>query len=90
MKDNVIIVFSHDIVNINLKKKPQWFLNKTPYGLVPVIENEGHIIYESSVCNDWLEETYPDPPLTNKAPYERAKDRIIMNHFDKVRLQFIL
>lgn len=76
---------SHDTVNVNLKRKPQWFLDKTPFGLVPVLElPSGDIIYESTVCNDWLNETYPSPPLYSSSSMTRAQDRIVMAHFDKV------
>ena len=78
------LYFSHDTVNINLKKKPEWFLEKTPFGLVPVIEYDGHIIYESAICDDWLDDVFPEPHLTATSPYKKAEDRIVMAHFDRV------
>ena len=39
-----------EVINIHLKKKPEWYLSEiNPYGLVPVIEHNGHIIRESAV-----------------------------------------
>lgn len=38
-------------INIHLKQKPEWFLSKiNPFGLVPVIEHEGHLIRESAIA----------------------------------------
>ena len=34
---------SHDVVNINLIEKPDWFLQKNPDGKVPVIEHSGKV-----------------------------------------------
>ena len=34
---------SHDVVNINLMEKPDWFLQKNPDGKVPVIEHSGKV-----------------------------------------------
>ncbi|XP_057361364.1 glutathione S-transferase omega-1-like [Manis pentadactyla] len=40
----------HEVININLKDKPEWFFKKNPSGLVPVLENsQGHLIYESTI-----------------------------------------
>ena len=34
---------SHDVVNINLMEKPDWFLHNNPDGKVPVIEHSGKV-----------------------------------------------
>ena len=41
----------YERVNINLKDKPEWFLELNPRGTVPVIEHpDGRVIYESAIC----------------------------------------
>ena len=41
----------YERVNINLKDKPEWFLELNPLGKVPVIEHpDGKVIYESAIC----------------------------------------
>ena len=44
-----------DVVNINLKKKPDWFLEKTD-GTVSVIKYKGRYILESLVNSDFVDE----------------------------------
>jgi len=44
-----------DVVNINLKKKPQWFLEKT-YGTVSVVKYKGKYVRESLVNSDFVDE----------------------------------
>lgn len=42
---------SNEEINIHLKQKPEWFIpNINPYGQVPVIEHNGHLIRESRVA----------------------------------------
>ena len=39
-----------EVINVHLKVKPDWYVEKiNPYGKVPVIEHEGHIIRESLI-----------------------------------------
>lgn len=80
----------YETVNINLQSKPDWFLQRNPLGLVPVLEQDDKIIYESLVCNDYLDEVYPDPPLQPADPYLRAKDKMLIGQFDKVRNYLLL
>ena len=37
-----------DLIEIDLKKKPDFFLAISPYGKVPVLDDHGSIIFESS------------------------------------------
>ncbi|XP_036366907.1 glutathione S-transferase omega-1 [Octopus sinensis] len=78
------IIPRHEIVNINLKHKPDWFLEKTPIGRVPVIEHDSKIIYESIICNEYLEKIFPNPPLTPTDPYSQAKDQMLVSLMDKL------
>jgi glutathione S-transferase len=43
-----------------------------PRGLVPVLVHDGNAIIESSVICSYLDEVFPNPPLTPKTPLERA------------------
>ncbi|XP_016313367.1 glutathione S-transferase omega-1-like [Sinocyclocheilus anshuiensis] len=80
---------THDIVNINLKNKPDWFLEKNPLGLVPTLETpSGHVIYESPITCEYLDEVYPEKKLLPSDPFERAQQKMLLEHFSKVTPYF--
>ncbi|XP_006268676.4 glutathione S-transferase omega-1 [Alligator mississippiensis] len=75
----------HEIININLKNKPDWFFEKNPFGLVPVLEtSKGQLIYESPITCDYLDEAYPGKKLLPEDPYERAYQKMLLEHFSKL------
>ncbi|XP_014252364.1 pyrimidodiazepine synthase-like [Cimex lectularius] len=74
----------HDTVYINLKNKPEWYLEQFPLGKVPAICVDGDRIYESLIICDFLDEKYPENPMYPKDPLKKAKDRILIERFSKV------
>ena len=41
----------HEIVDIHLKRKPEWYIAKiNPHGQVPVVQHNGHLIRESAIA----------------------------------------
>jgi glutathione S-transferase len=48
-------------VDIDLAKKPDWFLKVSPLGKTPVLLVGEHAIFESAVILEYLEETQPTP-----------------------------
>ncbi|KAG8551740.1 hypothetical protein GDO81_004243 [Engystomops pustulosus] len=75
----------HEVVNINLKSKPEWFLEKSPFGVVPSLEtSDGKIIYESPIVCDYLDEAYPGKKLTPADPYKKAQEKILLEHFSQI------
>lgn len=46
-----------------------------PQGLVPALEVEGRVLTQSPAILEWLDETFPDPPLLPRDPFERAAAR---------------
>ena len=40
---------SFDMVNVDLKNKPQWFLDRNPLGKVPTVQIGDDVTYERSV-----------------------------------------
>jgi glutathione S-transferase len=52
------------------------FKQLNPRGLVPVLVHDGHTIIESSVICSYLDDVFPDPPLTPKHPLERVTMRL--------------
>jgi maleylacetoacetate isomerase len=52
------------------------YLAINPQGLVPTLQNDGGaILTQSLAIIEWLDETYPEPPLVPKDPLRRAKVR---------------
>ncbi|XP_075072289.1 glutathione S-transferase omega-1-like [Mixophyes fleayi] len=75
----------HEVVNINLKSKPDWFFEKSPLGLVPALEtSDGKIIYESPIVCDYLDEAFPGIKLTPADPYIKAQQKMILEHFSTI------
>ncbi|XP_078040829.1 pyrimidodiazepine synthase [Augochlora pura] len=75
----------YDVVYINLMNKPQWFLEKSPYGKVPCIEMDGEeTLYESLIIADYLDEVYPQNKLYPNNPLAKAKDKLLIEKFNSV------
>ncbi len=83
--DFIFLLHRHEIININLKDKPDWFLEKNPSGTVPVLEtSSGQVIYESPITCDYLDEVYPEKKLLPSDPFERAQQKMLLDHYSKV------
>ncbi|XP_051002713.1 glutathione S-transferase omega-1 [Acomys russatus] len=75
----------HEIININLKNKPEWFLKKNPSGMVPVLEtSQGHIISDSAIICEYLDEAYPQKKLFPVDPYKKTRQKMTLQLFSKV------
>lgn len=61
-----------------------WYLSLNPNGVVPTLVRDGRAIIESSVICEYLDEVYPDPPLSPADPFGRAEMRAWMRHFEEV------
>lgn len=65
----------YEIEFISLADKPQWFLNISPNGQVPVlITDNGQALFESDAIVEYLEEEYA-PLQPNVSSEERAQNR---------------
>jgi glutathione S-transferase len=67
-------------VNVDLTKKEQKnpdYLKIHPFGQVPALDDEGFIIYDSTIINEYLEDEYPYPPLMPKDSEGRARARLM-------------
>jgi glutathione S-transferase len=66
----------YEVVEVDLADRPRWIYDKNETGRVPVIEEDGWILPESSVILEYLEERYPEPPLLPADPADRALARM--------------
>ncbi len=79
----------YETINIDLSKKPEWYLELNPAGLVPCLHlDEGKLIPESLITADFLDESYPDNKLTPSDPYTNALHKLIVEGFSKVTTAF--
>ena len=83
----MISVFRYETININLQSKPAWFLDSiNPLGQVPALQLNDTIVYDSLICNDYLDEVYPGDRLVPSDPYLRTRDKMLMEHYIKVNV----
>jgi glutathione S-transferase len=60
----------------NQEQKQPWYLALNPYGKVPVLVEEGAWVYESAICDEYLEEKYPTPQLAPTDAGGKAQMRL--------------
>nr|XP_061794159.1 glutathione S-transferase omega-1-like [Nerophis lumbriciformis] len=74
----------HDIINIDLTDKPEWFVAKNPFGQVPILETSaGEVIYESPITCEYLDEVYPQKKLLPDTPIGKAQHKMLWERFSK-------
>ena len=75
---SVITLLEKDIpfkrTNIDLAHKPDWFLQISPLGKVPVLRIDGNILFESAVINEYLDEITP-PSMHPQDALQKAMNR---------------
>ncbi len=64
----------YDVTYINLQEKPDWFLEISPHGKVPVLKVDKQILFESNAIAEFLDESF-EPRLHPSDPVKRAKNR---------------
>ncbi len=72
-------------INIDLQKKEQKnpdYLKIHPFGQVPALDDEGFIIYDSTIINEYLEDEYPYPALLPADSEGRALARLMEDFRD--------
>jgi len=69
---------SYDYLTVQLAKGEQYqaaFSAINPQNLVPVLEEDGHLLYQSLAIIQYLDETHPEPRLIPEKPVERNRVR---------------
>merc|ERR1712107_454250 len=72
----------YEMINVHLKSKPKWFLEKNPLGKVPTIQIGDDIIYESIPVCDYLDAIYPGRQLNPQTPLAQAQDKMVLARYD--------
>lgn len=63
-----------EVTYVNLREKPDWFLEISPHGKVPVLKVDDEILFESNAIAEFLDEQVA-PPLHPTDPFKRARNR---------------
>ena len=69
-------------VIVDLANKSPEFLALSPTGAIPVLDDDGFVLFESSVINEYLAEKYAWPDAFSRDVKERAHERLAMNRYD--------
>jgi glutathione S-transferase len=72
----------HVVDMANLEHHSPEYLKINPLGVIPTLVHDGLPLHESGTICEYLDETFPDPPLRPDAPYERAVMRNWIRHID--------
>ena len=72
-------------INVDLSKREQKnaeYLKIHPFGQVPALDDDGFILYDSTIINEYLEDEYPHPPLLPNDSEGRARARLMEDFRD--------
>ncbi|ARN73389.1 glutathione S-transferase family protein [Oceanicoccus sagamiensis] len=70
-----------DFAEVDLANKPDWFVEASPSGKVPVLVHDGHRLFESAIINEYIDEVWPQPALMPADAVLRAQARIWVDKF---------
>lgn len=83
-------------ITIDLTKREQKnpdYLKIHPFGQIPALDDEGFVVYDSTIINEYLEDEYPYPPLMPSDSEGRARARMMEDfrdaHFNPYFVQII-
>jgi len=72
-------------ITIDLTKRDQKnpdYLKIHPFGQIPALDDEGFVVYDSTVINEYLEDEYPYPSLMPSDSEGRARARMMEDFRD--------
>src|SRR3954468_5154044 len=75
-----------DAVRVDLFKTEQYdpkYLKLNPKGVVPTLVHDGAPVIESTLICEYIDETFPDPPLAPRTPVEKARMRLWSKFVDE-------
>jgi glutathione S-transferase len=69
---------------LKFEQHEDWFVKLNPNGQVPILVHDGKVIVESTIINEYLEDTFPRVPLRPADAYERHRMRVISKWTDEI------
>ncbi|KAL1517708.1 hypothetical protein ABEB36_001440 [Hypothenemus hampei] len=80
----------HDIVNIHLTNKPEWYFKIHPKGQVPALVDGDKIVIESLDVAEYLDEKYPtNEPLLPSDAAGKAREQLVIKELVAPLTQWI-
>ena len=73
-----------ELREVDLAAKPADFLALSPTAAVPLLEDQGFVLYESAVINEYLAERLAWREAFAPEARQRARERLAMKRFDEV------
>ena len=73
---------SHPMDLATFEHHQDWYKALNPSGIVPALLVDGRPLVESNFINEWLDETFPDPPLMPVDPWARHDLRLWAKYID--------
>ncbi|MEM8766078.1 MAG: glutathione S-transferase family protein [Pseudomonadota bacterium] len=77
----------YDSEFLDLQKGDQFaaeYLAKNPAGVVPTLEDQGAVLIESTLINEYVDDAYPEIPLKPEAAAERHSMRLWCKRIDEL------
>jgi glutathione S-transferase len=72
----------HVVDMLKMEHHSPEYLKINPLGVIPTLVHDGRPLHESGTICEYLDETFPAPPLRPDAPYRRALMRNWIRHID--------
>jgi glutathione S-transferase len=73
---------SHVVDMVKMEHHSPEYLKINPMCVIPTLIHDGRPLHESGTICEYLDESFPDPPLRPDMPYERAQMRNWIRHID--------
>jgi glutathione S-transferase len=81
---------SHVVDMANMEHHSPDYLKINPLGVIPTLVHDGKPLHESGTICEYLDESFPDPPLRPATPYERGEMRNWIRHIDGLIVNLIV
>ena len=78
------LAYEGHVVNLEaMEHHSPEYLRINPNGVIPALIHDGRPLYESGTICEYLDEVFPDPPLSPDNAYDRASMRNWVRHVDE-------
>uniref|UniRef100_A0A1I7XTP9 Glutathione-dependent dehydroascorbate reductase n=1 Tax=Heterorhabditis bacteriophora TaxID=37862 RepID=A0A1I7XTP9_HETBA len=79
-----IMLFSCEVINIDLQEKPEWYFCKHPQGKVPALEYDGN----SGLIPEYIDDVFPENRILPIDPYKKYEQKLITEKLTNIPSAF--